>query len=528
MDLKTIRDEVRRLSALVEGWSQAEEIPVVERDLALEKLRKLYEAIRFAEPVPDLSEEPVSSDLAEEPFTGSIDLGEVLSLEDIPGLDEPAGPIFVEPQAPMAAVEAPEPTSEPIPAEIVETPEPTSEPIPAETVETPEPISEPIPAEPVETPEPAVPAAGEPESTPEVVGTIGTPDLQDFIVENAVKERPAVEPTPDPVVSLETDSVSESGSDSVSAAEAPKPRHGSPTLFGLEDEELLRHRHKQRVIMSLYDPAPVSEPSPAPAKPDVPNRSSVSDVSALDPDPESAPGSLPVSEPVPEPHPSPVPEPMPENLHASESGDSELLESLGTIETSGVPEETLDEDAEDAEDAEVFDVIDVADVAGNSGPAEATEATEPSEPFETVESAASSAIAASAEHAASSETEEPAVSAGFPDHAGLSGGAVLGEVINHDVQTLADTIVPPRDMASELRRSEPVTDLRKAIGLNDRFLLIRDLFGGDGDAYEQAIEALNGCGDFDDCMIFIAEHYAWNPNSDGAKLMMELLERKFA
>ena len=29
-------------------------------------------------------------------------------------------------------------------------------------------------------------------------------------------------------------------------------------------------------------------------------------------------------------------------------------------------------------------------------------------------------------------------------------------------------------------------------------------------------------------MIFIAEHYAWNPNSDGAQLLMELLERKFA
>ena len=28
-------------------------------------------------------------------------------------------------------------------------------------------------------------------------------------------------------------------------------------------------------------------------------------------------------------------------------------------------------------------------------------------------------------------------------------------------------------------------------------------------------------------MIYIAEHFAWNPNSDGAKLMMELLERKF-
>ena len=106
-------------------------------------------------------------------------------------------------------------------------------------------------------------------------------------------------------------------------------------------------------------------------------------------------------------------------------------------------------------------------------------------------------------------------------------GAVLGEVINHDVQTLADTIAPPRDRASELLRNEPVTDLRRAIGINDRFLLIRDLFGGDGAAYESAIDALNGFDNLDDCMIYIAEHYAWNPNSDGAVLLMELLERKY-
>lgn len=107
-------------------------------------------------------------------------------------------------------------------------------------------------------------------------------------------------------------------------------------------------------------------------------------------------------------------------------------------------------------------------------------------------------------------------------------GAVLGDVINHDVQTLADTIAPPRDVASELRRSEPVTDLRRAIGINDKFLMIRDLFGGDAASYEAAIGALNDFDDFDECMIHIAENYAWNANSDGAKFLMELLERKFA
>ena len=87
---------------------------------------------------------------------------------------------------------------------------------------------------------------------------------------------------------------------------------------------------------------------------------------------------------------------------------------------------------------------------------------------------------------------------------------------------------PHRGAASELRRGEPVADLRRAIGINDKFLLIRDLFGGDGEAYEQAIGTLNAFDDFDECMIYIAENYAWNPNSDGAKFMMELLERKFS
>ena len=58
--------------------------------------------------------------------------------------------------------------------------------------------------------------------------------------------------------------------------------------------------------------------------------------------------------------------------------------------------------------------------------------------------------------------------------------------------------------------------------------MIRDLFGGDAKAYEAAVDKLNAFGDFDDCMIYIAENYAWNANSDGAKFLMELLERKFA
>ncbi|MDO4758296.1 MAG: hypothetical protein Q4A18_03440, partial [Rikenellaceae bacterium] len=102
---------------------------------------------------------------------------------------------------------------------------------------------------------------------------------------------------------------------------------------------------------------------------------------------------------------------------------------------------------------------------------------------------------------------------------------VLGETIQPR-QTLADTIKPQTGVGEAIRR-QPITDLRRAVGLNDKFLLIRDLFGGNGSLYEITIRKLNEFTTFDDCIIYITEHFHWNPNLDGTKLMMDLLERKF-
>ena len=52
MDSKKIRETLARLTEAVDGWKEDETVGTLERDWALEKLRSLYEAIRFA----DLSE----------------------------------------------------------------------------------------------------------------------------------------------------------------------------------------------------------------------------------------------------------------------------------------------------------------------------------------------------------------------------------------------------------------------------------------------------------------------------------------
>lgn len=243
----------------------------------------------------------------------------------------------------------------------------------------------------------------------------------------ASEPAPASEPEPEP----EPESVPAPESKA-----APEPMASmAQSLFG-EEEVVVRHRHKQRVIMSLYD------------------------------------------EPVVSSHPASTSQPVP-RAEEIVPAESELVAVACEPEVIEVTESELEEPMEEPK-------------------------------VEAVEAPSSMGDMASSEV----ETEAPAA------------GTVLGEVIA-PVQTLADTIAPPRDVASELRHREPITDLRRAVGLNDKFLLIRDLFNGNGALYEITIRRLNEFDNFDDCMIYIAEHFAWNPNSDGAKLMMELLERKF-
>lgn len=471
MDWNTIQEELRRLTTLVDGWSQRNEIPAVERDLALEKLRNLYETVRFAE--SGRAEMPAETDPEAELLPESLDLGAVLSLDGFPDPDEPAGPVSADPAVPPIVPAAPVfPAAEPLDEAPL-----AAEPIIAEPEVVPVAEPEPVPAEPVAAPESA--PIPEPVSAGPVAGS---------------------EPASEPVAEPAPESAAESPAAEGAAPEKPRP-HAAPTLFGLEDEAVVRHRHKQRVIMSLYDPNPEVETI------SVRQTSSASSVPA--PAADARPSEQPREE-----EPETVFEEI--NVETVAGPDPGLDAPEPAVEP--VPEPNVGPAAE-------------PDAAENAAPAPATDGVPAPQAAAESPAAEPSATPAIPEPADGFEGAEEVPTLKIRQEPGLTnspGGAVLGEVINHDVQTLADTIAPPRDVASELLRNEPVTDLRKAIGLNDRFLLIRDLFDGDGEAYERAIEALNGFEDLDDCMIYIAEHYAWNPNSDGAKLLMDLLERKFA
>lgn len=101
----------------------------------------------------------------------------------------------------------------------------------------------------------------------------------------------------------------------------------------------------------------------------------------------------------------------------------------------------------------------------------------------------------------------------------------LGDVLGGKTTTLADKMADDSAPTAAFNR---ITDLRKAIGLNDKFLMIRDLFDGDAARYEDTITTLNEFDDLDECMIYIVENFVWNPDSEGAKMLVSLIERKLA
>lgn len=101
--------------------------------------------------------------------------------------------------------------------------------------------------------------------------------------------------------------------------------------------------------------------------------------------------------------------------------------------------------------------------------------------------------------------------------------AVLGEVLMADIHTLGDTL----SHAPSVADTAPVKTLRGAISVADKFMIVRELFDGNEPAFEHAIETLDAIDDFDDCMVHIVENYSWRTSSEGAKLIIDLLQRKF-
>lgn len=100
-----------------------------------------------------------------------------------------------------------------------------------------------------------------------------------------------------------------------------------------------------------------------------------------------------------------------------------------------------------------------------------------------------------------------------------------------DAATLGDALRTERqDLASAAAAAAtPIgASLRKSIGLNDRFVMIRDMFRGDTAGFDRTIDQLDRFATLDEAVIWLHDNFALNPDSEGVAMLMNLLERRFS
>jgi hypothetical protein len=78
----------------------------------------------------------------------------------------------------------------------------------------------------------------------------------------------------------------------------------------------------------------------------------------------------------------------------------------------------------------------------------------------------------------------------------------------------------------------PIRDLKKAIGINDRFLFVNDLFRGDENMYERSLKTINGFTIYPEAEYWIQRELkvklSWPDNSETVKLFDQLIKRRFS
>lgn len=73
----------------------------------------------------------------------------------------------------------------------------------------------------------------------------------------------------------------------------------------------------------------------------------------------------------------------------------------------------------------------------------------------------------------------------------------------------------------------PVTDIRHAISLGDRFLFQRELFGGKGELMQKTIDKLNGLNSLGEALSYIHDNFSWDKDSSTYELFVNVLRRRF-
>ncbi len=85
--------------------------------------------------------------------------------------------------------------------------------------------------------------------------------------------------------------------------------------------------------------------------------------------------------------------------------------------------------------------------------------------------------------------------------------------------------VSSKDLSSKLK-SQPILDIGAAMGLNEKFSFIRELFNNDPDKFTETINILNNASNFNEAYSYLSDKFNWNMDDSQVQKLLDLTRRK--
>jgi hypothetical protein len=108
----------------------------------------------------------------------------------------------------------------------------------------------------------------------------------------------------------------------------------------------------------------------------------------------------------------------------------------------------------------------------------------------------------------------------------------LHEVIGENKESLNDRLKEEKKELVHTLKDTPIKDLRKGIGINDRFTFVNELFRGDDAMYERSIKTINGFHILSEAEYWINRELkfklGWNDTKETVQHFYHLVRRRFA
>lgn len=79
---------------------------------------------------------------------------------------------------------------------------------------------------------------------------------------------------------------------------------------------------------------------------------------------------------------------------------------------------------------------------------------------------------------------------------------------------------------SDHMKTKPISSLTEAIGINDRFFFIREVFNNNKESYSQAITRLDNTGSLNDARAIIMSYTGDNVENEAVRQLLDLVKRK--